>query len=114
MCHPLNHCKNNQVICPSNLYMQFYIDPVNGYTFCSIKDVDCYLESGEIGSYEFKSKDNDGTDMELKADKSPVWVVIIVLLVVYVYLLISLKLKFPFYSPFHSHHVAFCVALNSL
>ncbi|KAH1206959.1 hypothetical protein GLYMA_16G194400v4 [Glycine max] len=49
----------------------FYIDPVNGYTFCSIKDVDCYLESGEIGSYEFKSKDNDGTDMELKADKSP-------------------------------------------
>lgn len=94
--------------------MQFYIDPVNGYTFCSIEDVDHYLETGKIGRNEFTSKDKDGSDMELKADKSPVWMIIIVLLVVYVYLLISLKLKFPFYSPFHSHHVAFCVALNSL
>ena len=70
--------------------MQFYIDPVNGYTFCSIEDVDHYLETGKIGRNEFTSKDKDGSDMELKADKSPVWVVIIVLLVVYVYSLISL------------------------
>lgn len=70
--------------------MQFYIDPVNGYTFCSIEDVDHYLETGKIGRNEFTSKDKDGSDMELKADKSPVWMIIIVLLVVYVYSLISL------------------------
>ncbi|KAH1233631.1 Methyl-CpG-binding domain-containing protein 13 [Glycine max] len=49
----------------------FYIDPVNGYTFCSIEDVDHYLETGKIGRNEFTSKDKDGSDMELKADKSP-------------------------------------------
>ncbi|KAK7380289.1 hypothetical protein VNO78_32797 [Psophocarpus tetragonolobus] len=48
----------------------FYIDPVNGYAFCSIKDVDCYLKSGEIGRSESESEYKDGSDMELKADKS--------------------------------------------
>ncbi|RDY02702.1 Methyl-CpG-binding domain-containing protein 13, partial [Mucuna pruriens] len=52
----------------------YYIDPVSGYTFRSIKDVDRYLESGEIGRKALKPKDKDGSDMELKADKSHVWV----------------------------------------
>ncbi|TKY45151.1 Methyl-CpG-binding domain-containing protein 13 [Spatholobus suberectus] len=49
----------------------YYIDPVSGYAFRSIKDVDCYLESGEVGRNTFKPKDKDSSDMELKADKSP-------------------------------------------
>ncbi|KAL1319339.1 hypothetical protein HN51_071630 [Arachis hypogaea] len=49
----------------------YYIDPASGYVFRSLRDVDRYLESGEIGRNAFKPKDN--SDTELKADKfSPV------------------------------------------
>ncbi|XP_057446248.1 methyl-CpG-binding domain-containing protein 13-like [Lotus japonicus] len=47
----------------------FYIDPVSGYTFRSIKDVDRYLASGKIGRNAFKSKDNDKAIMVLKDEK---------------------------------------------
>ncbi|MED6224217.1 hypothetical protein PIB30_081750 [Stylosanthes scabra] len=46
---------------------KYYIDPSSGYVFRSLKDVDRYLESGEIGRNAFKPKDN--IDTELKADK---------------------------------------------
>jgi len=62
--------------------MQYYIDPVSGYAFHSIEDVDHYLESGEVGRNTLKPKDEDISDTKLKDDKSPVWVVIIVLLLV--------------------------------
>ncbi|RYR56248.1 hypothetical protein Ahy_A05g022001 isoform B [Arachis hypogaea] len=46
---------------------KYYIDPASGYVFRSLRDVDRYLESGEIGRNAFKPKDNG--DTELKADK---------------------------------------------
>lgn len=61
------------------LSMQYYIDPVSGYAFRSLKDVDRYLESGEIGRNAFKSKDSN--DMVLKADRISVREVTIGLLV---------------------------------
>ncbi|XP_061346944.1 methyl-CpG-binding domain-containing protein 13-like [Gastrolobium bilobum] len=48
----------------------YYIDPVSGYAFRSIKGVEHYLKSGEIGRRSaFKPKDQDDSDIELKADK---------------------------------------------
>ncbi|XP_028756378.1 methyl-CpG-binding domain-containing protein 13 isoform X2 [Neltuma alba] len=46
----------------------YYIDPVSGYVFQSIKDAVRYLESGEIGRNAFKPKDKGGRDIELKDD----------------------------------------------
>lgn len=48
--------------------MQYYIDPVSGYIFRSIKDAVRYIESGEIGRNAVKPKDKDSEDMELKDD----------------------------------------------
>nr|KYP36842.1 hypothetical protein KK1_042006 [Cajanus cajan] len=48
----------------------YYIDPLSGYTFRSIKDVDRHLQSGVIRRSALKPKDKDGIDMELKAGKS--------------------------------------------
>jgi len=62
--------------------MQYYIDPVSGYTFHSTEDAYHYLESGEIRKNTLKPKDGDNSETNLKDDKSPVWVVIIVLLLV--------------------------------
>lgn len=62
--------------------MQYYIDPVSGYTFHSIEDAYRYLESGEIERNTLKPKDEDNNDTNLKDDKSPVCVVIIVLILV--------------------------------
>ncbi|XP_019465030.1 PREDICTED: uncharacterized protein LOC109363276 isoform X2 [Lupinus angustifolius] len=45
----------------------YYIDPVSGYAFRSLKDVDRYLESDEIGRNTFKPK--DGSDLMSKPDK---------------------------------------------
>ncbi|KAE9621031.1 hypothetical protein Lalb_Chr01g0009251 [Lupinus albus] len=47
--------------------MQYYIDPVSGYALRSLKDVDRYLESGEIGRNAFKPKDS--SDLMSKPDK---------------------------------------------
>jgi len=58
--------------------MQYYIDPVSGYSFHSIEDVHYYLESGEVGRNTIKPKDEENSDTKFKDDKSPVWVVIIV------------------------------------
>ncbi|XP_068502831.1 uncharacterized protein [Phaseolus vulgaris] len=49
----------------------YYIDPVSGYAFHSIEDVDHYLESGEVGRNTLKPKDEDISDTKLKDDKSP-------------------------------------------
>ena len=63
------------------LSVQYYIDPVSGYAFRSLKDVDRYLESGEIGRNAFKPKDS--SDMEFKADKFSVRMATLGLLLVY-------------------------------
>ncbi|KAJ1410133.1 Methyl-CpG DNA-binding, partial [Sesbania bispinosa] len=47
----------------------YYIDPVSGYVFRSIKEVDRYLESGVIRRNAFKPKVKDSSDMELKDGK---------------------------------------------
>lgn len=51
------------------LCMQYYIDPVSGYVFRSIRDVDRYLETGYIGKNAFKPKDKGSGDMVSKDDK---------------------------------------------
>ncbi|KAI4351770.1 hypothetical protein L6164_006092 [Bauhinia variegata] len=47
----------------------FYIDPVSGYAFCSMKDVARYLKTGEIGRNAFKTKEKGINDMELEDEK---------------------------------------------
>ncbi|KAL9324122.1 hypothetical protein ACSQ67_008979 [Phaseolus vulgaris] len=44
----------------------YYIDPVSGYAFHSIEDVDHYLESGKVGRNTLKPKDEDISDTKLK------------------------------------------------
>lgn len=50
------------------LSLQYYIDPVSGYVFRSIKDVVCYLESGQIGRNAFKPKAKDNSIVDLEDD----------------------------------------------
>ncbi|CAJ1952730.1 unnamed protein product [Sphenostylis stenocarpa] len=49
----------------------YYIDPVSGYTFRSIEDVDRYLGSGGMGRNTLKLKDKDSSDTMQKDAKSP-------------------------------------------
>ncbi|KAK4283165.1 hypothetical protein QN277_000149 [Acacia crassicarpa] len=46
----------------------YYIDPVSGYVFRSIKDAVRYIESGEIGRNAFKPKDKGSRDIDMKDD----------------------------------------------
>ncbi|KAJ4706059.1 Methyl-CpG-binding domain-containing 13-like protein [Melia azedarach] len=48
----------------------YYIDPVSGYRFRSMRDAVRYLETGEIGRLAYKPKDKDSHDEdELEDDK---------------------------------------------
>lgn len=52
----------------------YYIDPVSGYIFRSMKDVVRYLETGELGRLAYKPKDKgslDEHDSENDKDNSP-------------------------------------------
>lgn len=37
-------------------FFQYYTDPVNGYIFRSLKDIDRYLLSGKLGKHVTKNK----------------------------------------------------------
>lgn len=39
-----------------SLHFQYYTDPVNGYIFRSLKDIDRYLLSGKLGKHVTKNK----------------------------------------------------------
>ncbi|KAK9293326.1 hypothetical protein L1049_021318 [Liquidambar formosana] len=43
----------------------YYIDPVSGYVFRSMKDVLRYLETGDLGRLAMKPKDRGSSDVEL-------------------------------------------------
>lgn len=66
--------------------LQYYIDPVSGYVFRSIKDAVRYLESGEIGRNAFKPKDKGSRDMELDDNTFSVRIAIIRFLPVYMFI----------------------------
>lgn len=51
-------------------FLQYYIDPVSGYVFRSMKDALRYLESGDLGRLAFKPKDKSYNDVELEDDKT--------------------------------------------
>ncbi|XP_038684434.1 methyl-CpG-binding domain-containing protein 13-like isoform X3 [Tripterygium wilfordii] len=49
---------------------RYYTDPVSGYVFRSMKEVSCYLESGELGPYAFKPRNKGCSNAELEDDSS--------------------------------------------
>ena len=51
-----------------NFCLQFYIDPVNGNVFRSIREVHRYLTSGTVSRLAYKSRDQRGIDVEFQHD----------------------------------------------
>ncbi|GKV04968.1 hypothetical protein SLEP1_g17045 [Rubroshorea leprosula] len=47
----------------------FYIDPVSGYVFRSMKDAHRFVETGVVGKHAFRPNDNDKNDKDLHDDK---------------------------------------------
>lgn len=52
--------------------LQYYIDPVSGYIFRSMKDALRYIATGNIGRLAFKRKGKVDSDTELEDDKNSV------------------------------------------
>lgn len=58
-------------------FLQYYTDPVSGHIFRSLKDVERYLKTGELGRHAYKPKDKVPISVELGDDKLSVSFLII-------------------------------------
>ena len=54
------------------MFLQYYIDPTNGYIFRSLKDIDRYLLTGKLGRHVTKTKPKDLDNSVVTLDMKPV------------------------------------------